>query len=112
MLVAVLLYLQLGPGVVRQYKFSPDGRIIAECREYNNLSTVELRTTSNPFRDTVIASLYDAGFSLTWVDSRTLLVDCNRCGEVQMVGRAKAKWREVRIRYAPGILIGTSGVEE
>jgi len=60
----------------------------------------------------VIASLYDARFSLTWVDSRTLFVDCNRCGEVQMVGRAKARWREVKIRYAPGILIGTSGVEE
>jgi hypothetical protein len=96
---AFALYGRFFSGEVRQREVSPDGKNIAECIEYADLSTVQLRTRLNPFRRVVISGLYDAGLSVVWIDSRNLLVRCQRCGELSIVGKKKAAWHNISIHY-------------
>jgi|HubBroStandDraft_6_1064221.scaffolds.fasta_scaffold57093_5 hypothetical protein len=99
-LMAFALYGKLFSGEVRQREVSPDRENIAECIEYADLSTVQIRTRLNPFRHIVISSLYDAGLSVVWVDSRNLLVQCKRCGELSIVGKKETTWHDISIHYA------------
>lgn len=105
-------------GDLRQYELSPDAKKIAQVREYDqssatttNLISVELRTKFNPFRHTVLAGLdYGAEISVTWVDSRNLLVrcikcssfdvKCDSCGSALYVVGKDTKWRDVSIQYS------------
>ena len=103
MLAAILavfaLYFLLFSGSVRQTETSPDGRNVAECREYGDQSTVQLRSRFSPFRHTVLSSLYDAGLTVTWVDSRNLLVRCKRCRELFVIGDKETQWHDISIHY-------------
>ena len=117
-LVAYVLHGRLFEGNIRQYDLSPDGENIAELREYRegsatttNSATVELRTRLNPFRHIVLDGLdYGADLSVTWTDSRNLLVRCTKCasfdvkndvyGTVFYVLRKEARWHDVSIHYA------------
>jgi len=85
--MALALYGRLFSGEIRQHEVSPDRENIAECVEYTDLSTGQIRTKFNPLRHTVIASQYDAGLSVFWVDSGNLLVRCEKCGELSIVGK-------------------------
>lgn len=116
--VAYVLHGRLFEGDILQYQVSPDGKKIAELREYHqssatstDLATVEVRTRLNPFRRTVLAGLdYGADLSVTWIDSRNLLVRCTKCGgfdvrsdmygSVLYVLRKETEWRGVSIHYS------------
>jgi len=119
LLAASVLYARLFAGVTRQYQPSPDGRNIAEYREYKegsatttDVSTVELRSRFNPLRHTVLSGLdYGAKLSLTWIDSHTLLVTrngcshgdlqvpCNNCTSLDII-KKEPRWRDISIRYS------------
>lgn len=105
-------------GQTLQYSISPDGRSIAECREYKqssatstDLKTVELRTRFNPVRHTVLSGLdYGATLSITWIDSRNLLVTCRGCNPLDLqircnnctaldIVKRETEWRDVSIKY-------------
>jgi hypothetical protein len=81
---AALLYARMFAGRTLQYAISPDVQNVAECREYEessattaNLITVELRGRYDPIRHTVMSGLdYGAQVSITWLDSRRLLIRC------------------------------------
>jgi hypothetical protein len=114
------LYGRLFEGQVRQYEPSPDGNNIAEYRQYKqsggatstDLTTVELRTRLNPIRHTVLSGLdYGAKLSITWIDSRNLLITCNGCNPRDLlvpcknctsldIVKKEAQWRDVSIHYA------------
>ena len=106
-------------GEIRQYRRSPDGTTIAEYREYKqssatstDLSTIELRTRYNPIRHTVLSGLdYGANLSITWIDSRNLLITCNGCNPRDLLApcnnctgldivKKEGRWRDVSIHYA------------
>jgi hypothetical protein len=99
-LSAFALYLLLFSGRIRKSETSPDGKNVAECTEYGDQSTVQLRSRFSPFRHTVLSSLYDAGLTVTWIDSRNLLVRCQRCGEMSVIGATETQWHDISIQYA------------
>ena len=88
MLGILIAYLNFFSGKIRGYEISPDGRYVAEWREYDqssarttNLSTVQIRTRYSPFRRWVLSGLdYGAELSLIWIDSKNLVVQCGSCG--------------------------------
>jgi hypothetical protein len=96
-------YVALFSGSVRVRKVSPDGRLVAECREYYDASTVEIQKRFNPFRHVVLQSAYDAKLSVRWIDSRNLLVDCGACREFYSVGTPETQWKGVAIHYSPDL---------
>jgi hypothetical protein len=118
LLLGILItYLAFFSGRIRAYEISPDGRYVAEWREYDqssatttNLSTVQIRTRYSPFRRWVLRGLdYGAEFSLIWIDSNDLVVQCGSCGGFEVkcstcldglyVERKESSWRDVHIRY-------------
>jgi hypothetical protein len=118
LLAAYYLYGRLFDGDIRQYQISPDGKNIAEWREYHqssatttDLTTVELRSRLNPFRHTVLAGLdYGADLSVSWIDQRNLLIRCTKCtsfdikcdicgGPLYVVGK-DTTWRDISVHYA------------
>lgn len=117
-LLVAYVYGRLFYGNIRQYSISPDGKNIAEWREYHqssatttDLTTVELRSRVNPFRHTILAGLdYGADLSVSWLDQRNLLVrctkctnfdiKCDKCGGPLYVRRKDTGWRDVSVHYA------------
>lgn len=124
--LAVGIYLRLFWGEVRDYEISPDGKYIAEWRVYNessatttNLSTIQIRSRSSPFRRTVLSGLdYGAQFSLVWIDSKNLVVQCGSCGGFNLkcddcneglyVESKETSWHDVTIRYTNEALAGAT----
>jgi hypothetical protein len=116
--VAYSLHGRLFEGDVRQYQVSPDGKNIAEVREYHqssatstDLTTVELRTRLNPFRHTVLGGLdYGDDLSVSWIDSGNLLVRCTKCasfdvrndmyGSILYVLQKETRWHDVSVHYS------------
>ena len=115
---AVVLYLVLSQKVeTLQRAVSPDGKYIAEWREYNqssatssNLDTVELRSRSSPFRRMVLTGSWAFKPSIVWIDARNLLVECGGCGNFAVkcdtckeqefyVISKETQWRDVTIHY-------------
>jgi hypothetical protein len=119
-------YLSFFAGKIRGYEISPDGKHIAEWREYDqssatttNLSTVQIRARYSPFRRSVLSGLdYGAEFSLIWIDSNNLAVQCSSCGGFEVkcstcfgglyVERKETSWRDVHIRYSNQALEGAA----
>jgi hypothetical protein len=107
LLAAVWVHALLVDGEVREYRISPDGKYIAQCRFYRESSatttdvkTVEIRTRLNPFRRRVVDGLdYGADLSITWIDSRNLLVTCQNSGGKLDFYRKETKWHDVSIHY-------------
>jgi hypothetical protein len=98
-LAVSIISARLFSGRVRQSVVSPDGKYVAECRDFRDLSTVQLRTRLNPFRHTVVSLQDDAGLSVTWIDSKNLLVDCQKCGELFATVEKETSWHDVAIHY-------------
>jgi len=96
---ASLTFARLFSGKVRQSATSPDGKYVADCREFRDFSTVQIGPKFNPFRHTVVDLLYDAGLSVTWIDSKNLLIDCQKCGELYANVKKDSRWRDVSIYY-------------
>lgn len=118
LLAALVLYLGLSQKVqTLQRAVSPDGKYIAEWREYDqssattsNLDTVELKSRSSPFRRMVLTGFWAAGPSIVWMDSRNLRVGCNGCGNFEVkcdrckeqefyIFSKETQWRDVKIHY-------------
>jgi hypothetical protein len=115
-----VVYGRLLEGTTVQRFESPDRNAVAEYREYaqssatsTNLSTIELRTSFNPFRHTVLSGLdYGGRLSISWIDFHNLLVrctncadlelKCNHCGDRFYVIRKETKWRDITIHYEGG----------
>ena len=114
----VLVFWSRFVGKTMQYAVSPDGRNVAEYREYKqssatstDLSTIELRARLSPIRHTVLSGLdYGGRLSVKWLDSRNLLVTCTGCNPLCLalprsnctaidVVRRENKWRDVSIHY-------------
>jgi hypothetical protein len=108
-LAGFYLHLRLFSGEVLEYRVSPDGKYVAECRYYyqgggattTNLKGVEIRTKLNPFRHTIIDALdYGGELKIRWIDSRNLLVTCpDSSGELDFYGGSETKWHDVSIHY-------------
>jgi len=116
-IVLVLLYGHLFGGQTAQWEESPDHKKVAECRRYgtssattSELRTIELRTRFNPFRHTVLSGLdYGAKLSVSWIDSKNLMVQCGNCGNFEIkcdacsdglyIFQKKDRWHDVRIHY-------------
>jgi hypothetical protein len=115
--VVAVLWARLFAGTTRQYALSPDGKSIAEYREYRqgsatttDLGTVELKSRLNPIRHTVLSGPdYGANLSLTWVDSRNLIVECEGCSAGNVVChnctaldivKKESRWHDISIHYA------------
>jgi hypothetical protein len=126
MLGVLVGYLNFFSGRIRAYEISPDGRYLAEWREYDqssatttNLSTVQIRTRYSPFRRSVLSGLdYLAELSLIWIDSKNLIVQCGSCGGFEAkcstcldglyVERKETSWHDVRVRYTNQALEGAA----
>jgi hypothetical protein len=102
----LLLYVRVFPSGIQQRVSSPDGQAVAEqilLRPLTTLdtvqTTVQLRTKLNPFRHTVFAGLnYGAEVTISWIDSRNLLVKCVKCTNLNVL-RREDNWRYVTIHY-------------
>jgi hypothetical protein len=108
--VSVYLYLILYDGQEQQRVTSPDGKIIAEVRDYNQSAatdavqvTVELRTASNPFRHTVLLCLnYGGTVTISWKDATNLQIECAHCENLRSY-KLERSWNGVSIHYASAI---------
>ena len=89
------------------HKVSPDSKYIAEYRLYKHggatstdTKAVQVRTKLNPFRHTLVDALdYGADLSITWIDSRNLLITCPESGgKLDFYGK-DTNWREISIHY-------------
>lgn len=98
-LAVFMVSARLFSGNVGQSAVSPDGKYVAECRDFRYLSTVQPRSRLNPFRHTVVSLQDDAGLSVKWIDSKNLLVDCQKCGELYATGEKETSWHDVVIHY-------------
>jgi hypothetical protein len=92
---------------------SPDGRVIAEVNlletsaaEANELRVL-LRTKSNPLRHCVFGGGdYGARLSISWIDSKNLLVKCEDCSMNPLIfSKLKPpytkedRWHDIAIHY-------------
>ncbi len=112
-----VLYLRLFDGETYFQTVSPDGKYTAQWREYCSfaaatdscLDSIELKGRYNPFRHIVLQALGMGRPSITWIDSRTLVVDCPNCGnftvrcatcdaQPYIVGK-DYRWHDVTISY-------------
>jgi hypothetical protein len=101
----LLVYGKFFSGDVLQLQRSPDGKTIAEIRNYSTAATdafqtsIELRHAMSPFRESVLfGSNYGAEFSLEWRDSSNLIVKCTGCQHLNLSLR-KDNWDNVAIHY-------------
>jgi hypothetical protein len=101
----LLVYGKFFSGEVLQLQRSPDGKMIAEVRNYGTAATdafqtsIELRHAMSPFRESVLfGSNYGAEFSLEWRDSSNLIVKCIGCQHLN-VSLRKETWDNVTIHY-------------
>jgi hypothetical protein len=106
-LLILWLRIRLNGGELLDYKVSPDGKYIAEYRLYKQSGAtttddkaVQVRTKLNPFRHTLVDALdYGADLSITWIDSRNLLITCPESGgKLDFYGK-DTNWREISIHY-------------
>ena len=106
-LVLLWLRFRLDGGDLLDYKVSPDGKYIAEYRLYEqrgatstDAKAVQVRTKLNPFRHTLVDALdYGADLSITWIDSRNLLITCPESGGKLDFYGGDTKWHEISIHY-------------
>jgi hypothetical protein len=115
--VLFILLLSAGcfSGDVRAYAASPDGRYFAEWREYPthsattpNTDTVQLSTRFNPFRHTVLIGAFGVRPTVSWIDARNVLIDCDGCCNFELhcdgcqlfrVDFKETEWHEVIVHY-------------
>lgn len=114
--VACVLYVRAFGGHIRGYEVSPDGREIAEWIETGessatttSLTSVALRTKSNPIRHIVFSGLdYGGRIHIQWIDPENLLVTCDGCkmpdhitqGATNIsILRKQTNWGNVSIHY-------------
>lgn len=85
---------------------SPDDQFIAEVSEFRALSaldadylTVELKKKWNPFGHGISGGLdYGAEISVSWIDSKTLVVRCTKCEKLGQSYR-EDRWGDISVRY-------------
>jgi hypothetical protein len=105
-LVIWVLYARLFAGDAEQVATSPDGRIVAQVRDYSHSAatdaaqlTIELKTRRDPFRHTAFLALnYGSDLRISWRDATTLQVSCSACGKLKTY-QMDAAWREISIEY-------------
>jgi hypothetical protein len=92
---------------VEQVATSPDGKVAAEVLQGNsagatdaNSTYVELRERGSSTSDHVLEGMYyGARVTVSWIDSRTLLVQCDACGSDSVTRLQEEKWRDISIRF-------------
>jgi hypothetical protein len=117
LVIVFLVYLGFFAGNVRQSAVSPDGRYIAEWREFETSSAttvnswhLQLRKRSDQFRHSELVAEFVDKPTLVWVGSNRLLVDCASCGNFAVkcdsctqqwahIYSKQTEWRDVAIHY-------------
>lgn len=100
-------YLRIFGGQTLQQSASPDGRAIAEVNTTGAAGATDtaykgvmLRSRLNPFRTYVFAGLdYGAQISISWIDSKDLLVSCTGCAKLKGGDLKLDRWRDIAIHY-------------
>jgi len=115
LILAVVGYSWLFSGDLLCSARSPDGRYIAEWREFqrhsattSNLFVVGIRRRFSPIRHTLLTGDFVDRPSIAWLDAQNLLVKCSNCGTFEVmcdgcqfsyVYRKETRWHDVVIHY-------------
>lgn len=112
LVVALLYFAQASCGYafsghLVQAAVSPDGRFLAQIRQYERGGATEPRYTGveigprlGGFRHTIFyAGAAGETLRVSWSTSATLLVSCDDCGGMEVAESPEHDWHGVAIRY-------------
>jgi hypothetical protein len=101
-----LICLLLGCARLQQTVTSPDGKMIAEILQSQSAAATDANTTYIKLRDkggsapdsVLEGTYYDAKIRISWVDSKTLTVECDKCADYQ-TRIQEQNWHGISIQY-------------
>lgn len=112
LVIALLYFAQASCGYafsghLMQAAVSPDGRFLAQIRQYDwggatepRYAGVEIGPRMGGFRHTIFyAGATGETLRISWSTSTTLLVSCDDCGGMELAGSVDRDWHGVAIRY-------------
>ena len=101
-----LTCLLLGCAKLQQSSTSPDGKVIAEVLQSRsatatdaNATYIKLHDREHATPDSVLeGTYYDATITISWLDSKTLVVKCDKCTDDETRLQEK-QWHGILIQY-------------
>lgn len=101
-----LTYLLHGCTKLQQTATSPAGKVVADVLQSRsaaatdaNATYIKLHDKEHPTPDSVLeGTYYDAAITISWADSKTLVVECDKCTTDETRLREN-QWHSVVIQY-------------